>query len=388
LPAISFLVLTAAAFLSSVGARVTDPLLAVLADQFHSSIGAVSGVLAAFTLPYGAMQLLIGPLGDRWGKLRMMAATTLAFGLAMLGCAFAASLDQLVVLRMLTGAAASGLIPLSLALIGDRLPYHQRQIAISRVAAGFTLGQMMAGPLGGVFGDTLGWRGVFLALGFASLVVFALLARQAARQGEPRRAHRFDLAQYRLLAARPAARILLLASLVEGALFAGSFPFVAPYLRFHWGLSNTAVGLLLAWFGAGGLLYAGVAKRLVPALGERRLVMLGGALVCAGLLGTAQAGHWQMVAVYEAILGFGYFTAHGVLLARATELLPHARSTAVSIFALMLFLGQSAGALGLGSAVELIGYRTALFGIGCGAALLTLWLAWIVRSPAPCLQQA
>ncbi len=379
---VPFALLVAAACLSAIGARAIDPLLSVLAEDFHSSIAAVSVVIAAFTLPYGAVQVVIGPLADRWGKLRVMAGITLAFGLAMAACALAATLWQLSALRALTGAAAAGLVPLSLAYVGDALPYEQRQIAMSRISAGYILGQMLAGPVAGVFGDTLGWRGVFLAVGGVGLLMFGVLAWRACLVQDAPVRRQMGWARYRRLAGRPEARVLLLASMVEGVVFAGSFPFIAPFLRAGWDLSASTVGLVLACFGVGGLAYAAVARRMVPVLGERGLVLLGGALLTAGMGGAASLPSWGPCPVLEVMLGFGYMTAHGVLLARATELLPEARSTAMSVFALMLFIGQSLGAVGLGEAVGLIGYRNALSLVAIGMAAMTLWLTWIVRAPA------
>jgi predicted MFS family arabinose efflux permease len=96
------------------------------------------------------------------------------------------------------------------------------------------------------------------------------------------------------------------------------------------------------------------------------------------------SGWWLAFVPVELALGFGYFTMHTVLQARASELLPEARSTAVSIFALMLFLGQSLGTLTAGLMIFRFGYE-ASFALGAGfVVLLSLWLFRIVRrSPQP-----
>ena len=382
-----FALLASAAFLSSAGARIIDPLMAVLASEFDSSIAAVSAVIAAFTLPYGGMQVLLGPLGGRFGKLRVMVAAIFCYAVTMAACALARGLGELTLLRTLTGASAAGLVPLSLAYVGDAVPYQQRQVAMSRITAGFTLGQMMAGPLGGIFGDTLGWRGVFVVFAGVALAVGAALALRLRRLDDPAEGGgRFEFDRYRTLAARPASRALLLTCVIEGGMFAGCFPFVAPFMRDGWGMSYTRIGLTLACFGLGGLLYAAVARRLVPALGERRLVLLGGLCMAGGMLGATAIGAgmaaaWGFVPV-EVALGFGYFTAHGVVQARATEMLPQARSTAMSVFAFMLFVGQSLGALIIGGSVAWIGYRAALRLDGLGILLLTGWLMLLFRRPA------
>jgi len=386
---IPFFLLAAAGFLSSAGARVIDPLIPVLANEFQSSIAAVSLVIAAFTMPYGISQLLLGPLGDRFGKLRVMVVAIGAYAITMAACALAASLLQLTLLRTLTGAAAAGLVPLSLAYVGDAVPYQMRQVAMSRITAGFTIGQIMAGPLGGVFGDTIGWRGVFLVFAAVALVLAGALANRLRSLEDPRQGDgRFEFATYKLLFGTPFSRTLLLTCIAEGGLFAGCFPFLAPYMRMGWGLSYTRIGLTLACFGIGGLGYAVVARRLIPALGEPLLFLLGGLCMAVGLLVSTLISDPLIFIGIEIALGFGYFTAHGVLQARASELLPERRSTAVSVFAFMLFVGQSLGALVIGSLVEVIGFRTALRLDATGIVLLTCWVIHLLRRPAGAVKLA
>ena len=80
--ALPIVLLAAAGFLSSAGARVVDPLLSVIARDFATTVPAVSIVVAAYTLPYGLCQIAIGPFGDRVGKLRVILWAMFAFALA------------------------------------------------------------------------------------------------------------------------------------------------------------------------------------------------------------------------------------------------------------------------------------------------------------------
>ena len=58
----------------------------------------------------------------------------------------------------LSGAAGAGIVPLSMAWIGDTVPYERRQATLARFLTGTILG-MSAGQLaGGLFADTVGWR--------------------------------------------------------------------------------------------------------------------------------------------------------------------------------------------------------------------------------------
>jgi len=114
----------------------------------------------------------------------------------------------------------------------------------------------------------------------------------------------------------------------------------------------------------------------VKAAGERGLVLIGGALLSVTLLALALAPSWWMVIPIQLVCGFGFYMFHGVLQARATEALPEARATAVSAFALVLFLGQSVGALAFALVLATGGYRV-VFAL---SAVVTLALALWTRA--------
>ncbi len=352
--------LSTAGFLSSAGARVIDPLLHVIATDFATTVPAVSIVVAAFTLPYGLFQIVLGPLGDRFGKLRLILVMLLAYSAATAACALAGSLAALTVLRMGAGAASAALIPVSFAIIGDTVPYADRQVTLGRFLTGTVMAQVLAGPMGGVFGEYLGWRGVFLLLGGCALVLAAVFARRI-RSLPDRRSSRsgLNLQNYFFLLRPGFARRMLLVTLLDGALMMGCFPFLAPYMHERFGLRYATVGLVLACFGLGALAYTRLAKRLVPLLGEANMMLAGAVLMAVSVSCAVLALHWAVFVPAEMGMGLGFFLFHGVLQARATEMLPQARATGVAAFAFMLFLGQSLGALLVGGLIDRLGYRDA-----------------------------
>lgn len=372
--------LAAAGFLSALGARIVDPLLVVLAQDLQTSVAATSVMVAAFTLPYGLNQLLVGPLGDRFGKLRVLLIALSGYAVFMTACALASGLPALILLRACAGAFSGGLIPTCMAYIGDAVPYQNRQVALSRFLTGVVFAQALAGPLGGIFGEFLGWRGVFLLLGGLGLIAAVLLCRQLASLPDVRRQDRvFRWQSYHTMLRHRPARLLLLLTFVEGAWLPGAFPFVAPYLAERFGLSFAAVGLILSAFGLGALFYTHFAPVLLRILGESGLVLVGGFVVAGSLFLALHLDAWPFFIVVQAALGLGYFMLHGVMQARATEMLPEARATAVSTFVFMLFMGQAMGALAMGAYIGTWGYRVAFQVDILGVVALTLFLFFYMR---------
>ncbi|MFN7000610.1 MAG: MFS transporter, partial [Elioraea tepidiphila] len=95
-------------FLSGAGIRLADPLLALIASDFEARVAAAAPVVAGFTLAYGLAQPVLGPLGDRFGKLRLIAVCMACYGAATLAAALAPSLGALTVARAVAGAFAGG----------------------------------------------------------------------------------------------------------------------------------------------------------------------------------------------------------------------------------------------------------------------------------------
>ncbi len=365
--------LAAAGFLSSAGARVVDSLLDAIARDFHVGVPAVAIVLAAFTLPYGLCQLVVGPLADRFGKPRVLMGALLAYSAATAGCALATGLTSLTLLRVLSGAASAGLVPVCLAYIGDGTHYADRQIVLSRFLLGVVVAQVAAGPLGGVCGQFLSWRCVFLLLSGGALTLAVLMGRHLRWTGAISPAAAAQRSFAGLWRRGPA--LMLALTVADGVLFTGTLPFIGPFLHERMGLTYGAAGLVLACFGLGCWGYILLAPRLVRHWTEPTLVLAGGLVAAAGMALAVLAGAWPAYVAAELMLGLGYFTLHSVLQARATEMLPASRGVAVSSFAFALFMGQALGALLSGAGIGWWGYRT-VFAADCtGLAALAaaLW---------------
>jgi predicted MFS family arabinose efflux permease len=378
--------LAAAAFATGCGMRLLDPLLPLVARDLHSSVAEVAVLITAFALPYGFCQVLLGPLGDRFGKLRVLTIGLVTYGLAMAACAMAGSLGQMIALRATTGAAGGAIIPLALAWIGDNVPYQERQATISRFMTGMVMAQLLTGPVSGSIGQAFGWRSVFLVTATVALLTAVAIAGTLGTRlwrGQPAKAGRFGFTRYAELLRRRPARLLLLTAFLDGLLlFGGAFPFIGSYLIQDFHLEPWQAGLVVAGFGLGALAYTRTARRLLDWLGEMRLMLAGGLLLSVALAALALAPVWPMVAVLQALIGLFFFGFHGVLQARSTEALPEARATAVSAFAMALFLGQGIGSIGFGVLLRHGGYSAGFLTAAILMAVLTLWARRVLPLPA------
>ncbi|MDW8467768.1 MAG: MFS transporter [Burkholderiales bacterium] len=297
-----------------------------------------------------------------------------------LACALSPTLAALVAARFATGATVGAIIPISMAWIGDAVPYERRQTVLARFLVGHMLGVGLAAAGAGSLAALAGWRAAFVALAAIFAATAALVAREL-RTNPATRAPRASettlgaaFAALGQLLRRHRVRVVLATVFLEGALFHGAFAFVAWHAQTALGLGLAASGLLVAAFAAGGLLYAVSAGRIVPFLGERGLVTSGGLLLGVAYAGLALSPSAAVAFACVLALGVGLYMSHNTLQLHATQMAPEARGAALALFAFCLFLGQAAGVWIAAGAVDTAG-SAAVFATG-GASLAALALAY------------
>ena len=349
----SILLLSFATFASMVAQRICDAMLPELSRIFSVSLAQAAQVVSVFAVVYGLSQLIYGPLGDRLGKFSVVAWATLACSVGSVVAVFADTLHMLLLARVMVALAAAAIIPLSMAWIGDEVPYGQRQETLARVGLGTTLGIVGGQLFGGVITDTLGWRWAFGLMTLLFGVVGALLLADWRRQ-RVRPAAAPDSAsgkrpgfasQALIIITGRWTRIVLLTAFIEGVAGFGVLAIWASHLNQQLDLSLSAAGAIVALFGLGGMLYMLVARQLIRRLGEGGLALAGcGVLgLCALVFGLTP--YWALTLPASLIAGFGFFMFHNTMQTNATQMAPNARGTGVSMFALALFMGQSVGVL-------------------------------------------
>ena len=363
--------------------RVCDAFLVALAAEFQVSTGDASGVISAFAIAYGLMQLVYGPLADRVGKVRVIVFATLGCMVFSVLTALAPTLHLLVLARAALGAFAAGIIPLALAWVGDQVSYDKRQETLAKLTAATVSGMMVGQWLGGLAAETVGWR---FALGglsavFATAAVLLLRSAdmsapkivQTGPPGQSLLARQFGAST--ALLAHAKVRALLLITVFHGALSFGTLAFIPSRLVGGFGFSVSTAGAIMVLYGVGGLAYSQMARRLVAALGERGLCIVGAGLFASAMLILAWAS-LPWLAVFACPLGgVGFYMLHGTLQTRATQIAPQARGTAVTLFACLLFFGQSIGVWLMGKGVDQGAFALCLSATAAGVLIIGMIVA-------------
>jgi predicted MFS family arabinose efflux permease len=368
--------LSLAAFASALSLRVTDALLPKLASEFGVTLGTASYVITLFSVAYGLSQLFFGPLGDRFGKYLVIAWACTACIVTASLCALAPNFPMLLIARLLAGGTAAAIIPLSMAWIGDVVPYEERQPILARFLVGQIVGVSAGVFLGGFAADYLSWRTPFFGISslfvLVSIALFALNRRlpDAARKTVRSEGNTLQrlVSEFGQVIAKPWARVVMLSVFLEGTFVFGAFAFVASHVHQKHGVSLSTAGSLVMLFGFGGLLFATSAAGFVRRLGERGLARWGGICIGAALLTIAFAPTWWWAAIACFVAGLGFYMLHNTLQINATQMAPERRGAAVASFACCFFFGQSVGVGLAGMLIGLLGPATIIAAGAAGAA--------------------
>jgi predicted MFS family arabinose efflux permease len=326
--------------------RAVDPVIPMIADDLAIDVKTAALLSTAFTFPYALVQPALGVTADFFGKTRLMNVSLLIVGLAAVLSAVATSFSLLVAMRVAAGLVAGGIFPVAMALIGDLVPIHQRQVAIARMLAVALTGNLIGSTLAGVIGDLFGWRGVFAIFGVFSLVVtiaafFALRGIVVARPAKFSPAA--VLGNFRSIFADPRAKVCFGSVFFEAIFIHGLFPYVALLLLAIGEPRASIAGLLIAAFAMGGVFYSLSVPALIARVRERHLMVAGGTLAATGLVLIALQFPWMWQVGIFAMFGFGFYLLHGTIQVHVTDLSQTARGAAASLHSCFFYLGQAVG---------------------------------------------
>ncbi|MET0821319.1 MAG: MFS transporter [Aeromicrobium sp.] len=174
------------------------PTLPTMERRFDVGTGATVWIVLAFVLTSCSASPILGGLGDRVGRRRMLEVSLVAFVVGSLVSGFAGSISMVIVGRALQGLGGA-VFPLAFSVIGHELPARRVGVALGLVSSSFSVGGVVGMPLGGVIMEGLSWRWCyFVPAGLACCAL--VLVRMSIGQGETDRRHRVDLLGGALLA--------------------------------------------------------------------------------------------------------------------------------------------------------------------------------------------
>ena len=212
-------VLTFAATAYALQQTMVVPALPELQRELDASTTWVTWVMTGFLLASAVLTPILGKLGDRFGKERLLVFSLAAFLVGCIGCAFAPDIWTLIAFRMVSGAAGA-VFPLSFGIIRDEFPPDRMKVGIGLLSAVFGIGGGLGLVLSGVIVDNTSWRWIF-GVGAAAVAIAIVLVRRFVPESPVRSSARIDVPGAVLLSV---VLVALLVALSEG----GSWGWTSP----------------------------------------------------------------------------------------------------------------------------------------------------------------
>jgi predicted MFS family arabinose efflux permease len=343
--------------------RAVDPIVPKIAHDLGIDVKTAALLSTAFTFPYAFVQPVLGPIGDIFGKTRLMTLSLLVVVTTTLICAFATDFSVLVTMRVIAGMLAGGIYPVGMAMVGDLVPVHQRQVAIGRMLGIALTGNLIGATISGVIGDLLGWRGVFFSIGSFGLLtaIIAYFAFRGLKAAPPKPFNLASIAAgYHGVLSDPRAKYCFGSVFFEGIVIHGMFPYVALLLLAAGETRSSYAGIVIAGFGLGGILYSLAVPLLVQRVKERQLMLTGAGVAAVAFVLIALNFSWYTQAAIFVGFGIGFYMLHTCIQLHVTELTQTARGTALSLHSCAFFSGQAIGPVYYGFAFGHVGTRASL----------------------------
>lgn len=260
------------------------PSLGGIAVEFGVSYTLVALSISAFLLVSAALQLIMGPLSDRYGRRPVVLIGLVIFVFASLGCALSQDVWSFLAFRMAQGGIVSGMV-LGRAIVRDVYAPQDAAKRIAQIGAAMALAPLLAPLVGGILDSLFGWRSVFYLLAVSGAAVFLLCWSDLGETNTTRQAS--FAAQFRaypeVLRSAPfwAYSGVLVFSLGGFYAYLAGAPLVGADI---FGLGPATLGMMMGATAVGFLIGNLVTTRQGARLGSMRLILWGRWLSMSGCL--------------------------------------------------------------------------------------------------------
>jgi DHA1 family bicyclomycin/chloramphenicol resistance-like MFS transporter len=309
---------------------------------------------SGYVVAYGALQLLYGPLSDRYGRKPILMLGLVVAGLASVMAALATDITTLIAARVLQGAGCAASMVVSRSMVQDLFTGPQRTRVMAYIGMALGLCPPLATLIGGQMHVRFGWQTNFVLLAVLAVLLWvaAWLGLPSGAQTTPATGHwlRAMLSAYARLLREP--RFLLYVAILA-ATTATFYAFLAgaPIVLKGYGIGPDGIGWFIMAVPVSYILGNFMTSRLIAQAGESRVMAWGQVLTLGGLvvmlaLGLGGVQTALAVALPLLLLGLGHGLLNPPTLAGTVGVLPALAGSAAAVAGLMQQLtGASAGYL-------------------------------------------
>lgn len=357
-------VLSAATFIIFFQAYMIAPLIPTMASLFKVSEQTIGYLIPAYLIPYAITTLFYGLLSDRIGAKIIIRLSLLAFVLLTALTATTSNAEQLIGWRILTGIGASGVVPISLALIGRFFPYQERGRPLGWLFGAMAGGAAFGSTVGVMVEPLIGWRLLFISVAGAGFIIliflYVILGKvefKAAPEGKLTLKKVLN-GYTQLLSFGRGSRTYLYVFL-NGLFHSGVFTWLGLYFKERYGLGELGIGLALLGYGIPGFLLGPFIGKMADRKGRRWLLPIGLAVSALAVLVLVFQVPLLVAALAVTVLSLGYDLTQPLLAGIVTDVGKNQPGQAMGLNVFMLFIGFGMGSFIFGQLLS-VGMSTSL----------------------------
>ncbi len=344
------------------GVGIVVPLLPVYASRLGAGGFTIGLIFGAFSLSRSFLLPFFGRLSDKKGRKPFIVAGLLAYGLVSVAFMLASSVNQLIAVRFVQGAASAMIMPVVQAYIGDIAPAGKEGRYMGLFNVSLFCGLSLGPVLGGLINDRFSLQAAFMAMGLLAMagcgLSFFCLPPAAGESGRLRQTDSWGWR--RIIADKMIAGLFVYRFMYTACIGViwGFLPVLAD-TRFH--LTSSRIGVLVML----GVLVSGLIQApmgyVADRINRKALMVSGGLVVTASLALYAWADDFEVLFAASVLFGLGGGAAMPALMAIATS------------------KGQQSSAMGSVMAVLTVAHS---LGMLCGALMAGLLMDWLSLSYA------
>lgn len=319
------------------------PLLIDIARDLNIGISNAALSVTAYMLAFGFFTIIFGPLGDRFGKTKIIKIT--AFGTAIFSClgAFAFNLNSLIIVRAINGAFAAGIFPVTMALIGESFDDSMRQNAIGKVMGMMFLGGASATVIGGAVAYIGSWRTVYIVYGIAELIIALIMLKALERSPGVIDKLSYGKVYGEAFKSKELIKVVCIIFFMGFSVF-GSFTYSGQLVKSVTGYNIFIVGLVLSIFGIGTVIGGRKSGALRQKFGKKFL-LIAGVIGSISLMTLSFSNSVILIGITLFGFGLAFVLLQSTLVMTAQQIMPKLRGTAMSLASFNMFVGGGIGTL-------------------------------------------
>ncbi|WP_242143136.1 MULTISPECIES: MFS transporter [unclassified Bacillus cereus group] len=364
--------LAIAAFFIGMDSLVVSPLIPDIAKATVTPIEKGGWLITSYALFYGLTAPLFGPISDKIGRKQMIVTGMFIFSIGTFCTGLTQDFNVILAFRALTGFSGAMVMPSIFALIGDKIPYKTRGMAMGMIMGAMVGSTVLGVPIGAFLTAIRNWQWTFYGIGILALLVtfiaLGALPKTPATNQIPVSAPIAMVSAIKAAFTNSSVFFALLSTFLWTIGLQGMFSYIGVYYKENFDYSVGKIGIVIFLAGAGSIIGNVIGGKLSDKVGKKAVVSIVAVIAAIGVISFSLLTNYAVLAIIVHVL---WSTSIGLgqssLTALISELSPKIRGTVMALNSSAMYIGMmfaSAGASWL-----LVGGKTFLtIGILCAIA--------------------